>query len=58
METTKDLHKVKSGDYCKCDACGHIGYAYGTLIGYRVSHPWCQSCGVNSRLIKIDTNKR
>jgi hypothetical protein len=49
------LHNVvRSGDYCKCGACRHEGYAYGIAHAKGVSHPFCQQCGVNSKLTVID----
>ncbi len=51
MDSSKN--EVISGDYCKCNACGHEGYAYGTMIGKSVSAPWCQKCGINNSLVKI-----
>jgi len=45
---------VRSGDYCKCGACGYEGYAYGIAHAKGVSHPFCQNCGVNSKLSVIN----
>ena len=45
---------VRSGDYCKCGACGYEGYAYGIAHAKGVSAPFCQNCGVNSKLSVIE----
>lgn len=45
---------VRSGDYCKCGACGYEGYAYGIAHAKGVSAPFCQNCGINSKLSVID----
>ncbi len=50
--------KIKSGDYCKCGHCGYEGYAYGSP-GSRdgkaiISAPWCQRCGINSKLSVVE----
>jgi len=41
---------IRSGEFCKCGACGHVGYAYGIAHSKGVSHPFCQGCGVNCKL--------
>jgi len=40
---------VRSGDLAECE-CGYVGFVWGTLIGDRVSAPWCPRCQRNSRL--------
>ena len=54
--------EIRSGAYCKCGHCGHEGYAYGTPgsnhIGEAViSAPWCQRCGINSKLTVVGKPK-
>ena len=46
----KGREVIRSGEFCKCNSCGHIGYAYGIAHAKGVSHPFCQNCGVNSKL--------
>lgn len=46
--------EIKSGEWVKCNACGHVGYAYGTMIGSSVSAPWCSKCGVNNQLVRVE----
>jgi hypothetical protein len=41
---------MRSGAYCKCLSCGYTGHVYGTLIGDKISHPWCPKCGLNNKL--------
>lgn len=49
------LHNVvRSGDYCKCGVCGYEGYTYGIAHAKGVSAPFCQNCGVNSKLSVIE----
>lgn len=50
-----NIHNVvRSGDYCNCGACGYEGYAYGIAHAKGVSAPFCQNCGVNSKLSVIE----
>jgi len=49
---------IKSGDYCKCKNCGHVGYVYGApSFNIGICHPWCQNCGINNQLIKSSKEK-
>lgn len=45
--------EVQSGDKAECMGCGNRGYVYGSLIGDKVSAPWCPRCKRNNCLIKI-----
>ena len=51
---------IKSGAYCKCGHCGYEGYAYGTPHSAGrggpavVSAPWCERCGINSKLTVVE----
>tara|TARA_R110002020_G_scaffold334555_5_gene549843 strand:- start:741 stop:944 length:204 start_codon:yes stop_codon:yes gene_type:complete len=42
---------VRSGTYCKCNACKHEGYAYGILTSKGGTAGFCQRCGINNQLI-------
>ncbi|MCP4651624.1 MAG: hypothetical protein GY853_16305 [PVC group bacterium] len=50
-----DMNKqqIRSGDYCKCEHCGHEGYMYGAITGDGGTAPWCTNCGKNNKLIKL-----
>jgi len=44
---------VRSGSYCKCNACKHEGYAYGIPTSKGVTAGFCQRCGINNQLIVL-----
>lgn len=48
------MSKIKSGNFCKCNACGYKGYAYGIITSHGGTIPWCQKCGINNKLEKIN----
>ena len=54
---------IRSGAYCKCGHCGYESYAYGTPYGAGKGHdagisaPWCQQCGINSKLTVVKHNE-
>jgi len=53
MEDNMKKETIRSGDYCKCGYCGHVGYMYGLITSTGRSAPWCTNCGKNNKLVKL-----
>jgi predicted RNA-binding Zn-ribbon protein involved in translation (DUF1610 family) len=49
------MERLRSGSFAYCKCCGYEGFVYGTLIGDKVCHPWCPSCGKNNMLVAGQT---
>ncbi len=45
--------RIRSGAWCHCERCGHVGYAYGTIMSSGGSAPWCEKCGMNDALVEV-----
>jgi hypothetical protein len=50
------MDKIKNGDYCKCehDDCNYVGFAFS----FGTTQPWCQKCGENDKLIKVEEDDK
>jgi len=54
LKKKKKIIPVRSGAYCRCSICTHVGYAYGIASSeVGVSHPSCAVCGFNMGLVQI-----